>query len=63
MKDLEKYINSIDIRKEAPANEPERQYYYIKKAREYVKEASFEAGRPLTFCVTTFGWQMNARDS
>ena len=38
-------------------------YYFIKKAREYVKIASEEAGRPLTFCVTTFGCQMNARDS
>lgn len=63
MKDLEKYIDSIDITKETPLNDPERQYYYIKKARAYVKEASFEAGRPLTFCVTTFGCQMNARDS
>ncbi len=63
MKDLEKYIDSMDITKEAPTSDPERQYYYIKKAREYVKEASREAGRPLTFCVTTFGCQMNARDS
>lgn len=63
MKNIEKYMDSIDITKEAPANDPERQYYYIKKAREYVKEASLEAGRPLTFCVTTFGCQMNARDS
>ena len=63
MKELETYIDSMDITKEAPANDPERQYYYIKKAREYVKEASIEAGRPLTFCVTTFGCQMNARDS
>lgn len=63
MKDLEKYIDGMDITKEAPTTDPERQYYYIKKAREYVKEASIEAGRPLTFCVTTFGCQMNARDS
>lgn len=63
MKDLEKYIDSMDITKEAPITDPERQYYYIKKAREYVKAASIEAGRPLTFCVTTFGCQMNARDS
>ena len=63
MKNLEKYIDDIDITKEAPATDPERQYYYIKKAREYVKESSLEAGRPLTFCVTTFGCQMNARDS
>ena len=63
MKDLEKHIDSMDITKEAPTSDPERQYYYIKKAREYVKEASIEAGHPLTFCVTTFGCQMNARDS
>ena len=63
MKDLEKHIDSMDITKEAPISDPERQYYYIKKARKYVKEASLEAGRPLTFCVTTFGCQMNARDS
>ncbi|MBQ4560146.1 MAG: tRNA (N6-isopentenyl adenosine(37)-C2)-methylthiotransferase MiaB [Tyzzerella sp.] len=63
MKDLKKYIDSMDITKEAPITDPERQYYYIKKAREYVKAASIEAGRPLTFCVTTFGCQMNARDS
>lgn len=63
MKDLEKHIDSMDITKEAPTADPERQYYYIKKAREYVKEAASEAGRSLTFCVTTFGCQMNARDS
>ena len=63
MKQINDYINDIDITKEAPVNEPERQYYFIKKAREYVKIASEEAGRPLTFCVTTFGCQMNARDS
>ena len=49
--------------KQIPITEPERQYYYIEKARAYVKKASEEAGRPLTFCVTTFGCQMNARDS
>ena len=63
MKQINDYINDIDVTKEAPVNEPERQYYFIKKAREYVKIASEEAGRPLTFCVTTIGCQMNARDS
>ena len=63
MKQINDYINDIDVTKEAPVNEPERQYYFIKKARDYVKSASREAGRPLTFCVTTFGCQMNARDS
>lgn len=46
-----------------PTNEPERQYYYIEKAKEYIEQAAKEAGRPLTYCVTTFGCQMNARDS
>ena len=46
-----------------PTTEPERQYYYIEKAKEYVQAASQKAGRDLTFCVTTFGCQMNARDS
>ena len=46
-----------------PTNEPERQFYYIEKAKEYVQKVSQKAGRDLTFCVTTFGCQMNARDS
>ncbi|MGF0034632.1 tRNA (N6-isopentenyl adenosine(37)-C2)-methylthiotransferase MiaB [Bariatricus sp. SGI.154] len=40
-----------------------RQYDFMEKARGYVKKKSEELGRPLTFCVTTFGCQMNARDS
>ncbi|MBQ2987011.1 MAG: tRNA (N6-isopentenyl adenosine(37)-C2)-methylthiotransferase MiaB [Tyzzerella sp.] len=60
---MAEYINDIDVSKQAPVAEPNRQYYFIKKASEYVKAASKEAGRPLTFCVTTFGCQMNARDS
>ena len=63
MKEIEKYINDMDLTQEAPVNEPERQYYFIKKARDYVKRISEEKGSPLTFCVTTFGCQMNARDS
>ena len=46
-----------------PHKEPERQYYFIEKAKEYVRKEAEEAGRPMTFCVTTFGCQMNARDS
>ena len=46
-----------------PIKEPERQYYFIEKAKVLVKELEENAGRKLTFCVTTFGCQMNARDS
>ncbi len=48
---------------EIPVMEPQRQFYYMDIAKEYVKKLSEKKGRPLTFCVTTFGCQMNARDS
>ena len=63
MKQIKTSIENMDLAKEAPISEPERQYYYIKKARTYVEKIVAEIGRPLTFCVTTFGCQMNARDS
>ena len=47
----------------APLTEPQRQYYFLKKARELTARKERELGRPLTCCVTTFGCQMNARDS
>lgn len=53
----------INLSKEAPQEEPLRQYYYIEKAKQYVEEEAKNLGRSLTFCVTTFGCQMNARDS
>ena len=53
----------ISLSSAAPCEEPQRQYYYIEKARTYIQKKSKEIGRPLTFCVTTFGCQMNARDS
>ena len=48
---------------EIPVTEPQRQYYFIERAKKDLEEMSRAAGRPLTFCVTTFGCQMNARDS
>ena len=62
-KDLEAKLEKIDITGPAPIKDPERQYYFIKKCRKYVKEKSEELGRPLTACSRTFGCQMNARDS
>ena len=53
----------ISLSKKAPQEEPLRQYYYIEKAKQYVEEEAKNLGRSLTFCVTTFGCQMNARDS
>lgn len=56
-------FDQINLDAEAPATEPERQYYFIAMARNYVKALSKELGRVPTFHVTTFGCQMNARDS
>ena len=55
--------NYAEIQAKAPAAEPERQYYFIEVCRQKIQEESRRLGRPLTFCVTTFGCQMNARDS
>ncbi|MCI5621513.1 MAG: tRNA (N6-isopentenyl adenosine(37)-C2)-methylthiotransferase MiaB [Lachnospiraceae bacterium] len=46
-----------------PVMEPQRQFYFMELAKQYVEKLSEEKGRPLTFCVNTFGCQMNARDS
>lgn len=58
--ELEKKLEKIDINGPAPTTEPERQYYFIKKCRKYVKEKSEELGRPLTACSRTFGCQMHS---
>lgn len=51
-------LDDIDITQTPPTHEPERQYYYMAKARQYVKKKSEELGRPLTLFLKTFGWQM-----
>lgn len=56
-------LDTIDICGNAPIKEPERQYYYMAKCRSLLKEMVREPGRKPTCCVTTFGCQMNARDS
>lgn len=52
--------SEINLSDPAPHKEPERQYYFIEKAKEYVRKEAEEAGRPMTFCVTTFGCQMHS---
>ena len=60
---IEEKLKTIDITKEAPETEPDRQYYFIKKLKPLVAEKIGFTGRPLTYKVTTFGCQMNAKDS
>ena len=61
--EIDKLIDSMDLTKEPPIKEPERQYWFMKKARQLVQEKEKELGRPLTACTVTFGCQMNSRDS
>lgn len=60
---MKEIIENVKLVENAPLEEPARQYYFMEKAKEYVAEMSEKLGRPLTACVTTFGCQMNSRDS
>ena len=57
--DLTKY----NLNMQAPTEEPERQYYFMAKAKKYVEKLTEDLHRKPTCCVTTFGCQMNSRDS
>ena len=59
MSEISKVVTSEEI----PVMEPQRQFYYMAVAKQYISQLAKKKGRPLTFCVTTFGCQMNARDS
>ena len=56
-------FDEIDLSQGAPAQEPQRQYYFMKKARVLLAQKEAELGRKLQACIKTFGCQMNARDS
>ena len=56
-------LDEIDLMAPIPEDETQRQYYYLAKAKGYVAKLAEKLGRKPTFCVTTFGCQMNARDS
>ncbi len=48
-------LDNIDINLEPPTEEPARQYYFIAKCREWIKDFEQKKGRVPTACVTTFG--------
>lgn len=56
-------LDKIDTNAKPPAEEPARQYFFMAKCREWVREFARKKGRYPAACVTTFGCQMNARDS
>ena len=56
-------LENIDINGPIPAEETARQFYFMGKAKVHVTALAEKLGRKPTCCVTTFGCQMNARDS
>ena len=60
MEDFNNLLKNIDLSAEAPKEEPQRQYYYMAKAREYVNQLSKRLGHTPTCHIATFGCQMNA---
>ncbi len=55
--------DSVDLSALPPETEPARQRYFIARLRQYTAREEKRRGRKLTFCVATFGCQMNAHDS
>ena len=60
---MDRYVSNTKEWEEIPTNEPDRQRYFINEDRKLLKLTEADLGRKLTFHVTTFGCQMNARDS
>ena len=53
----------MDINIQPPEKEPERQFYFMELAAKLREEFEAKKGGRATYHVTTFGCQMNARDS
>lgn len=56
-------MQEFETKELIPENEPERQFYFMKKLLEENQLLSERLGRPLTYHIETFGCQMNAKDS
>ncbi len=50
--------NRIDLSLGPPEEEPDRQYYYMAKCREWVQEFEKKKGRRPSAFIQTFGCQM-----
>ncbi len=55
--------NEINIETAPPMEEPQRQYYFMAKCRQYTEQFQAEHGRAPKAHVQNYGCQMNARDS
>lgn len=57
--DYEKEFKMIDLSMTPPAEEPKRQYYFMKKCRVLVSALSQKLGRTPTASAVTFGCPKN----
>lgn len=51
-------LDFVDLDVPAPDYEPQRQFYFMAKCRQYVKELEKKLGRRPTFFTQTFGCPM-----
>ena len=58
-----KRLQKVDVAGTEPLTEPERQYYFMKKCKEWMDGEKKRLGRSLTMSIQTLGCQMNAKDS
>lgn len=56
-------MTDIEVISNAPETEPERQAYFIEACKAIIADKAKDKGRPLTCHISTFGCQMNAKDS
>ncbi|MCI8852910.1 MAG: tRNA (N6-isopentenyl adenosine(37)-C2)-methylthiotransferase MiaB [Lachnospiraceae bacterium] len=56
-------LDLIDVNAEPPIEEPSRQYYFMAKCRQWVRDFEQKSGRLPKACIVNMGCQMNARDS
>ena len=56
-------FSKIDTNITPPQDDTERQYYYMAKLAEMVALRERELGRRITYCLQTFGCQMNEKQS
>lgn len=56
-------LDAIDTTQEPPTEEPARQYYFMAKCREWVREFERKNGRRPCFFTQTFGWHMCKKDT
>ena len=56
-------FSKIDTGITPPQDDTERQYYYMAKLAEMVALRERELGRRITYCLQTFGCQMNEKQS